>query len=162
MEQPIARIDRNLELMSGKLHDHIDGTGPPSSPRSCNLFHRILGEKRRNILRWISTSEDEKHHRQANENMLENTGQWLLNKPQFREWQCASASGILWLHGIRKLSCALNLIEFGSDFWAAGAGKTKLTYDNLEFRRYLCSHAKQFIVVRLLMFSVRRLKGMSL
>lgn len=60
--------------------------------------------------------------------MLENTGQWLLKKKQFREWRSTNVSSVLWLHGIRKLACgfALKLIHVLT-YDAAGAGKTKLT-----------------------------------
>ncbi|KAL0630829.1 hypothetical protein Q9L58_010321 [Maublancomyces gigas] len=61
------------------------------------------------VLEWISKIEYEKHHLQANEKMLERTGQWLLKKDEFHEWRCSSVSSIIWLHGI------------------SGAGKTNLT-----------------------------------
>jgi hypothetical protein len=44
----------------------------------------------------------EKHHKHAIEGLLEDTGKWLLDKPEFREWQLSSTSGVLWLHGIRE------------------------------------------------------------
>jgi hypothetical protein len=44
----------------------------------------------------------EKHHKHAMEGLLEDTGKWLLDKPEFREWQFSSTSGALWLHGIRE------------------------------------------------------------
>jgi hypothetical protein len=66
--------------------------------------------KRNKILKWISTIEYKKHHQNAKEGLLEGSGKWLLSKKEFREWRSSSASGILWLHGIRKLA-ALTLEE---------------------------------------------------
>lgn len=59
--------------------------------------------------------------------MLEGTGQWLLRKKEFREWQSSHFSSILWLHGIRKRTPDIEG-DLSSDFHVAGAGKTKLTY----------------------------------
>ncbi|KAI5846226.1 hypothetical protein DFP73DRAFT_593288 [Morchella snyderi] len=73
---------------------------------------RISGrenEKRRKILEWLSTIEFIKHHDTALEDLLENTGLWLLKKERFRQRRSYKASGTLWLRGI------------------PGAGKTKLT-----------------------------------
>jgi hypothetical protein len=33
---------------------------------------------------------------------LNGTGQWLIARAEFQEWQKSSESSILWLHGIRK------------------------------------------------------------
>jgi hypothetical protein len=36
------------------------------------------------------------------EGILKGTGQWLIEKPEFEEWELSEDSGILWLHGIRE------------------------------------------------------------
>lgn len=46
--------------------------------------------------------EYKKHHATAKETILDKTGQWLLNKNEFRNWRSSKASSILWLHGIRR------------------------------------------------------------
>jgi hypothetical protein len=52
------------------------------------------------ILRWISPEPYIQHHKQANREVLEGTGQWLLSNPVFNRWKKESVSSILWLHGI--------------------------------------------------------------
>ncbi|KAF8253214.1 hypothetical protein K440DRAFT_657719 [Wilcoxina mikolae CBS 423.85] len=47
------------------------------------------------------------HHQNAKRGLLENTGQWLLEKKEFQEWRSSSASSILWLHGIRSIKAAV-------------------------------------------------------
>jgi len=54
------------------------------------------------ILDWISTIAYEDNHKTTAEGLLEGTGRWLRNKPEFQEWRASSVSGILWLHGKRK------------------------------------------------------------
>jgi hypothetical protein len=63
----------------------------------------IPGQRRREILNWISTIAYEDNHKATSSDLLEDTGGWLRNKPEFQEWQASSASGILWLRGKRKL-----------------------------------------------------------
>lgn len=124
MEKPIARIDLNVQQFLA----HVEGTSPRSGVNRADPNLSSV-EKRRKILDWVSTTEYEKHHQQANENMLDNTGRWLLDEPRFCARQCSSASGIPWLHGIRKLFLAPTLLTVVLMCHKAGAGKTKLTYD---------------------------------
>lgn len=62
----------------------------------------FLEQKKGQILRWLSEIEYIKHHRNALEGILQDTGQWLLDKKEFREWRSNNISSIFWLHGIRK------------------------------------------------------------
>jgi hypothetical protein len=62
----------------------------------------ISGQRRREILNWISTIAYEDNHKATSSGLLEGTGGWLRNKPEFQKWQASSESGILWLHGKRK------------------------------------------------------------
>lgn len=107
MERPIRRIDLTVGLIHSEIREHIEGICPSKTLHGVTLAYAAqpIATKRQKILEWLSKIEYQKHHRQANANLLEDTGRWLFNKPQFREWQCSSASGILWLHGIRKLHC---------------------------------------------------------
>ncbi|KAL2815045.1 ankyrin repeat-containing domain protein [Aspergillus cavernicola] len=52
------------------------------------------------ILQWLSTVQYRLHHRTVSRLLLEGTGQWLFEKPQYREWYSSETSSILWLHGI--------------------------------------------------------------
>ncbi|KAL9093857.1 MAG: hypothetical protein Q9165_003780 [Trypethelium subeluteriae] len=56
--------------------------------------------KRAVIVQWLSPEPYIQHHRQATQDVLAGTGQWLLSDPVFKEWKNESASSILWLHGI--------------------------------------------------------------
>jgi hypothetical protein len=62
----------------------------------------VTAEERVNILKWLSQVEYEKHHVNACIGRVAGTGEWLLNKRDFIQWQKSSASTILWLRGIRK------------------------------------------------------------
>lgn len=76
----------------------------PPTPTHLGKSDQTLARK---ILEWLSKIEYIKHHQHALEGMLEDTGQWLLNSWQFREWRTVTKSGILWLHGIRKVNPSL-------------------------------------------------------
>jgi hypothetical protein len=69
-------------------------------------------KQRKTILTWLSDAEKLpylKHHKENKKEILEGTGQWLLNDEVFKRWKDDSASSLLWLHGI------------------PGSGKSKLT-----------------------------------
>jgi hypothetical protein len=73
----------------------------------------------------MSEVEYNSHHDNLSENLLPNSGQWLLTNPEFIQWEQSSVSSIFWLHGIGKED--LNhrpKIWLNSD--AAGSGKTRL------------------------------------
>ncbi|TQN65987.1 Vegetative incompatibility protein HET-E-1, partial [Colletotrichum shisoi] len=66
-------------------------------------------QRNNEILLWISKEPYEQHHTQTKSEVLEGTGQWLLEDEVFQKWKNENVSSILWLHGI------------------PGSGKSKLT-----------------------------------
>ncbi|KAI5838881.1 hypothetical protein DFP73DRAFT_588033 [Morchella snyderi] len=110
-------LEQNYKLVMSELSGISAGItlGPP--------LVLLDSSQRETILQWLSKIEYKKHHATAKETILDKTGQWLLNKKEFRDWRSSSASSILWLHGI------------------PGAGKTKLVsavidYLNFETTRH--------------------------
>lgn len=68
-------------------------------------FHDNLARNQRlEILRWMSTVPYREHHKSSISDVLDQSGAWLQNDPQFIEWRSSSISAILWLHGIRRCS----------------------------------------------------------
>jgi len=57
---------------------------------------------------WFSDIKYWLHHKITCKDLLENSGNWLLEKNAFKQWKDGPASSVLWLHGI------------------PGSGKTKL------------------------------------
>ena len=72
--------------------------------RMCNQLSTIednlRSEDRMKVFKWLTTIEYQSHHKSRYKTLLPGSGQWLLDKPEFIEWQAASTSSILWLHGI--------------------------------------------------------------
>ncbi|RFU26523.1 hypothetical protein B7463_g9825, partial [Scytalidium lignicola] len=64
--------------------------------------------ERLKALEWLSLLPYPQNHDNARTGRLVGSGQWMLQKSQFKEWCNSSYSSILWLHGI------------------PGSGKTKL------------------------------------
>ena len=56
--------------------------------------------KREDLLRWLSTFEHQKKHQDVCARRLADTGQWLLNRGEFRAWRDDPQSNVLWCHGI--------------------------------------------------------------
>lgn len=78
LEKPINRIPGDLE----------------------NIRDKFQTTNRRELLKWISNVPCEQYHENTCRGRLVETGCWLLNKEEYREWRKSSASSILWLHGI--------------------------------------------------------------
>ncbi|RPB20958.1 hypothetical protein L211DRAFT_462101, partial [Terfezia boudieri ATCC MYA-4762] len=72
-------------------------------------YQSVQAKTRKNVLNWITNTEYEAPHHLALQGLLEDTGKWFFDRTEYKEWRSASASSMLWLHGI------------------PGAGKTKLT-----------------------------------
>ncbi|GAA91823.1 hypothetical protein RIB2604_02113150 [Aspergillus luchuensis] len=51
------------------------------------------------ILEWISPVQYGAHHDTVSGNRTPGTGEWLLQKNEFREWEEGSSSAVLWLRG---------------------------------------------------------------
>ena len=58
---------------------------------------------RKEILNWLSSDDFEETHERHSKKRFENTGQWLLDDPRFREWRNKAQSSLLWCYGARKL-----------------------------------------------------------
>jgi len=69
-------------------------------------------EDRLRILSWLSPIPYFQHHKRVYGELLQGTGQWLLEDNQYAEWRDSNQSAMLWLHGI------------------PGSGKSKLVYVN--------------------------------
>ncbi|GLA60459.1 hypothetical protein AtubIFM54640_000913 [Aspergillus tubingensis] len=51
------------------------------------------------ILDWVSTVKHKAHHDNVRNNRTPGTGDWLLRKAEFRDWEESSSSAVLWLRG---------------------------------------------------------------
>ena len=54
------------------------------------------------ILDWVSTVKHKAHHDNVRNNRTPGTGDWLLRKVEFRDWEESSSSAVLWLRGSRE------------------------------------------------------------
>ena len=59
-------------------------------------------EMRKKILTWLSPDDFEGTHQGHFKKRFENTGQWLLNDPRFKDWKDETKSKLLWCHGARR------------------------------------------------------------
>jgi hypothetical protein len=66
------------------------------------ILARVESGKRLEVLKWISVVEYDADHRRVQGSLLENTGLWMFNKTEFRDWQNSEVSNVLLLCGIRK------------------------------------------------------------
>ncbi|KAI4282672.1 MAG: hypothetical protein L6R38_002762 [Xanthoria sp. 2 TBL-2021] len=63
-------------------------------------FAALRQDQRLEILRWLSPIPFSRHHEAYAGNRVPSTGNWLLNHPRYREWDIASSSSIVLLHGV--------------------------------------------------------------
>lgn len=71
------------------------------------LYEGFEVDKQRKILSWVSDIPYKDVHYEARKGWTDGTGSWLLNHERYIEWRAASASTILWLHGMR--TCVSNI-----------------------------------------------------
>ncbi|KAK8182185.1 hypothetical protein BC567DRAFT_219167 [Phyllosticta citribraziliensis] len=95
-----------------KLRNMLEDFGVDMSKvkvQLADLRNCLKAEDQRKILESISKILHKSQHADLSKGRLASSGQWLLEKPEFRNWQEDTSSSILWLRGI------------------PGSGKTKLT-----------------------------------
>lgn len=90
----VAPSDQSLEL-----HD-IAGT-----------LDQITGEDALSqVLAWLDPPDSSLSYYSTRETRSPNTGQWLFQRLEFREWT-ESPNSVLWIHGIRECSFSLEKSE---------------------------------------------------
>ena len=94
-----------------KIDDRMLSIELSSREQAETLKETRLKKEREKILNWISTLDHKKEHQDIRKPRVDGTGQWFLRQNDFSAWRDASASRVLWCHGIQ------------------GSGKTILTYD---------------------------------
>ena len=62
----------------------------------------LADQTRESVLNWITNTEYQAPHNLALQGLLEDTGKWFFDRTEYKEWRSASASSMLWLHGIRQ------------------------------------------------------------
>ena len=99
--------ERSQKALLALLHD-IEGPVDRIAGQLRSFEDNLLTKKRLEILEWMSSQPYKAHHNQNKRDILQGTGNWLLEDPVFVQWIKDSASSLLWLHG------------------SSGTGKTKL------------------------------------
>ncbi|ORY68872.1 uncharacterized protein BCR38DRAFT_455710 [Pseudomassariella vexata] len=94
--QSQLEIQVNLKMM----HEKFDAPIVRWTSSLIDIKDNLDTTTKAKILDWISVEPHAKHHRQTRDDILEGTGQWLLEDKTFSKWKDESASSILWLHGI--------------------------------------------------------------
>ena len=51
------------------------------------------------LIDWLSDVPYERHHREIRKGRVNNTCEWLLQQPEFKDWAERQMSGTLWLRG---------------------------------------------------------------
>jgi len=106
-----------LQLTSFQLLDQI-GHQTQAMQQLMNDQHNTIETdraeaEREKVLKWISTMKPEQKHHSIRMPHVKTTGEWLLERSEFRKWleSPTSPDNVLWCHGIQ------------------GSGKSVLAYD---------------------------------
>lgn len=97
------------------------------------LKARHKDEKRKKVLHWLSPQAFDTKHIEISGRRQESTGEWLLNRPEVRDWVKKNPnSPLLWGYGIRKSNTA-SISSYRTQgltvhLFIAGSGKTFLRY----------------------------------
>lgn len=104
-----SQIESNNSLMA-KLKDSISLNHEHTMKRFDAVDKRNNEQDRARILSWLSPIPYSQHHKRVYGEVLEGTGEWLLEDDQYADWRDSNPSAMLWLHGI------------------PGSGKSRLVY----------------------------------
>lgn len=59
----------------------------------------MIGNKRLEVLQWLSKVPCEDHHQEVKKLRFSGTGAWLFRRTAFEDWHDSNSSSILWLNG---------------------------------------------------------------
>lgn len=93
IQNTVDTVEQIYQVMEGKR----------TSIRLRSLVHcliiRIVGNKRQELLKWLSTVTFKSHHAFSRGRRQEGTGMWLLENEKFVKWRNSDDSSILWFRG---------------------------------------------------------------
>ena len=93
-----------------------------SAVQLSELHDRLKHSERLTLLNWLSKVPYKAIHKFIGKDVLSESGEWILQNPEFADWNRCSAPSTLFLHGI------------------PGSGKTKLMYNIVE--RHIASTSR--------------------
>ena len=99
MKAPLARIDSRVK-------------------KSLDI---MMKNKSMELLEWISPVLYMMNHISVQSQRTADTGGWLLQNGNFREWEESSSSCVLWLYGPRTFSLSLTIIH--TNFYQLDLGR---------------------------------------
>lgn len=70
-----------------------------------NGLNEVQGQKRTEVLKWLSGVDYPNNHYQARKGYTPGTGVWLLKHQNFRRWQELNGPACLWLKGNGNITC---------------------------------------------------------
>ncbi|KAK5994570.1 Vegetative incompatibility HET-E-1-like protein [Cladobotryum mycophilum] len=98
-----SRHDKSTDQITKKLRDHLNELSAPLTRIDkgvVRLLEAINESQVEALLNFISSEKIGNRHADVCDLRLEGTGEWLLNHPSFRDWDCIpSSSTVLWLKG---------------------------------------------------------------
>lgn len=95
------RQDTNSNIKTVRdLLTGLEGSMERLAQQTKASFAALQQDQRLGILRWLSPIPFSRHHEAHARNRIPSTGNWLLDHPHNREWDIASSSSILLLHGV--------------------------------------------------------------
>ena len=80
---------------SAKLNDTLDQAWDEIQ----NISQFVEGKQRREILDWVSDVKYENLHNDERRAAMAQTGQWLLDHKDYKDWRSIPESSALWLNG---------------------------------------------------------------
>lgn len=104
-------------------------------PQVANLIACAIDSALQYDSDWISDSNHTIYHREASNERMETTGEWIFELKDFVRWK-NQKSGILWVNGSGMFSAVCKGIFKRSNSFEAGSGKTVLRFVN---KHYLCA-----------------------
>ncbi|GLB07793.1 hypothetical protein AtubIFM57258_003158 [Aspergillus tubingensis] len=121
-EKELADTAQACSAAQGRKAIHhlqdIQGHLPRIEAQVVECLKELKAREAREILEWVSTVQYRAHHNHVRNNRTLGTGEWLLQKDAFRDWEESSSSAVLWLRG------------------SPGVGKTFLTSKVIDHVQY--------------------------
>ncbi|KAK4225942.1 hypothetical protein QBC38DRAFT_529985 [Podospora fimiseda] len=101
--ETVKQVDREVTAGFESLSAALKNLEAPISRTTISLSNiqdHLDRKTRARILKSISAMPYSIHHKNVGKDRLDGSGQWLLERPEYKSWRNDSCSSVLWLHGI--------------------------------------------------------------
>ncbi|KAK7570991.1 hypothetical protein V3481_019078 [Fusarium oxysporum f. sp. vasinfectum] len=100
IESAAFRGQRNLN-QTRSHHETVRGVYDKLDFLTSTAETKLDEKTFKRIVEWLSTCSYQLHHESVSKKVMEGSGEWITNHPNYQDWMSSTSSSTLFIHGVR-------------------------------------------------------------